>query len=70
MASNLGQKTNDVIKASALFYQQGLDTKEALELTTNTMKLATLAGNDFETATQEMTSAIRVSKWKWTKVDE
>ena len=59
MASNLGQKTNDVIKASALFYQQGLDTKEALELTTNTMKLATLAGNDFETATQEMTSAIR-----------
>ena len=59
MASNLGQKTNDVIKASALFYQQGLDTKEALELTTDTMKLATLAGNDFETATQEMTSAIR-----------
>ena len=59
MASELGQKTNDVIKASALFYQQGLDTNEALDLTTDTMKLATLAGNDFETATQEMTSAIR-----------
>lgn len=59
MAANLGQKTEDVIKASALFYQQGLDTTEALELTTDTMKLATLAGNDFETATQEMTSALR-----------
>lgn len=59
MASNLGQKTDDMIKASALFYQQGLNTEDALALTTDTMKLATLAGNDFETATQEMTSAIR-----------
>lgn len=59
MAATLGQKTEDVIKASALFYQQGLEQNEALELTTDTMKLATLAGNDFETATQEMTSAIR-----------
>lgn len=59
MAAQLGQKTNSVIQASALFYQQGLDTNEALELTTNTMKLATLAGNDFQTATQEMTSALR-----------
>lgn len=59
MAAELGQKTNSVIQASALFYQQGLETNEALELTTNTMKLATLAGNDFQTATQEMTSALR-----------
>ena len=59
MAAELGQKTNSVIQASALFYQQGLDTNEALELTIDTMKLATLAGNDFQTATQEMTSALR-----------
>ena len=59
MAAELGQRTEDVVKASALFYQQGLDTNEALELTTDTMKLATLAGNDFSTATEEMTSAIR-----------
>lgn len=59
MAAQLGQKTNSVIQASALFYQQGLGTNEALELTTDTMKLATLAGNDFQTATQEMTSALR-----------
>ena len=59
MAAKLGQETNSIIQASALFYQQGLDTNEALALTTDTMKLATLAGNDFSTATQEMTSAIR-----------
>lgn len=59
MAKGLGQQTDSVIKASALFYQQGLQEKEALELTANTMKLATLAGNDYETATKEMTSAIR-----------
>lgn len=34
-----------------------LDTNEALELTTSTMKLATLAGSDFETATSQMTAA-------------
>jgi TP901 family phage tail tape measure protein len=36
-----------------------LDTEEALSLTANTMKLATLAGNDYQTATKEMTAALR-----------
>ena len=59
MAGRLGQKTDDVVKASALFYQQGLDTNESLALTADTMKLATIAGNDYQTATKEMTSALR-----------
>ena len=59
MANRLGQTTKDVIASSALFYQQGLDTAEALELTESTMKLATLAGSDFETATSQMTAALR-----------
>lgn len=59
MANRLGQSTKDVIASSALFYQQGLDTVEALELTESTMKLATLAGSDFETATSQMTAALR-----------
>lgn len=59
MANRLGQSTKDVIASSALFYQQGLDTAEALELTESTMKLATLAGSDFETATSQMTAALR-----------
>ena len=59
MANRLGQTTESAIQASALFYQQGLDTAEALELTEQTMKLATLAGADFSTATQQMTAALR-----------
>ena len=59
MANRLGQSTESAIKASALFYQQGLDTVEALKLTEDTMKLATLAGADFETATKQMTAALR-----------
>lgn len=59
MANRLGQSTKDVIASSALFYQQGLDTAESLELTESTMKLATLAGSDFETATSQMTAALR-----------
>lgn len=67
MAKNLGQTTEGVIKASALFRQQGLDTAEALSLTEDTMKLATLAGADFATATEEMTSAIRGFKMEMTE---
>lgn len=59
MANELGQSTKDVISSSALFYQQGLNTEEALELTTSTMKLATLAGIDFSEATSQMTAALR-----------
>lgn len=59
MASELGQRTDSVIDASGLFYQQGLNTAEALELTRDTMKLATLAGIDYTQATDEMTAAIR-----------
>lgn len=59
MAAELGQTTESVIQSSALFYQQGLDTAEVLELTESTMKMATLANVDFKTATSEMTAALR-----------
>ena len=59
MAQKLGQSTQSVIEASALYYQQGLDTNDSLALTEETMKLATLAGLDFAEATSEMTAAIR-----------
>jgi TP901 family phage tail tape measure protein len=44
-----------------------LDTAEALELTTDTMKLATIAGNDYATATREMTAALRGFKMEMTE---
>ena len=59
MANKLGQSTQSVIGASVLFYQQGLNTADSLALTEDTMKLATLAGEDFAEATSEMTAALR-----------
>ena len=59
IANRLGQTTESAIKTSALFYQQGLDTAEVLKLTESTMKLATLAGQDFETSTKQLTAALR-----------
>lgn len=59
MANKLGQSTQSVIEASGLYYQQGLDTVEVMELTEETMKLATLAGLDFKDATAQMTAALR-----------
>ena len=59
IANDLGQSTESVIKSSALYYQQGLSTSEALTLTKDTMKLATLAGIDFEQSTKLMTAALR-----------
>ena len=66
MANRLGQSTVSVIQASGLFYQQGLETSEALALTEDTMKLATLAGLDFADATSQMTAAIRAFKLEMT----
>jgi TP901 family phage tail tape measure protein len=59
IANRLGQTTESAIKTSALFYQQGLDTADVLKLTESTMKLATLAGQDFETSTKQLTAALR-----------
>lgn len=59
IANKLGQSTESAIRASALYYQQGMGTADALKLTEDTMKLATLAGADFETATQQLTAALR-----------
>lgn len=57
MANELGQSTKSVVESTAQFYQQGLNTEESLSLATSTMKLATLAGSDFSTATSNMTAA-------------
>ena len=59
IANELGQTTESVIKSSALYYQQGLSASEALTLTKDTMKLATLANIDFKESTKLMTAALR-----------
>lgn len=59
MAAKMGQSTENVVRASGLFYQQGLDTNESLALTEDTMKLATLANANYEQSTEYMTAALR-----------
>lgn len=59
MAQKLGTTTVDAIKTSALYYQQGLDTVEVLQLTEETMKMARIAGMDYAEATDRMTAALR-----------
>lgn len=51
MAQRLGTTTVDAIETSALYYQQGLDTVEVMELTEETMKMARIAGMDYAEAT-------------------
>lgn len=58
IARELGTSTTDVIKASALYYQQGLGEADVMKMTADTMKLATLAGEDYSQAVQQITSAI------------
>lgn len=58
MAQQLGITTKDAIETSALYYQQGLDTADVMELTEETIKMARIAGMDFANATDRMTAAI------------
>lgn len=59
IASEYGVATEGVYKVSQLYYQQGLDTVEVMELTTETLKMAKIAGLDYADATDYMTVAIR-----------
>lgn len=59
MAQRLGTTTVDAIQTSALYYQQGLETAEVMQLTEETMKMARIAGMDYAEATDRMTAAIR-----------
>lgn len=59
MARELGAATLDVVKASTLYYQQGLSEAEVNEATTETIKMGRIARIDGARATDLMTSAVR-----------
>ena len=59
MAQEYGVTTNDVYKVSQLFYQQGLQTSQVMSLTTETLKMAKIAGMGYTEATNAMTVAVR-----------
>lgn len=59
MANDLGTTTLGAYETATLFYQQGLKTNEVMEVSTETMKMARIAGMDYVTATSMMTAALR-----------
>lgn len=58
-ANELGLAITEVYEASALYYQQGLDTNEMVALSNETLKMAKIAGLDAAEATDRMTAALR-----------
>lgn len=58
-ANELGVAINDVYEADMLLYQQGLETTQVVEISTEALKMARIAGLDAEEATNRLTSAIR-----------
>ena len=59
MANELGATTLGAYEVSTLFYQQGLQTQQAFELSIATMKLARVANLDYAQSADLMTSALR-----------
>lgn len=58
-ANELGVAVKGVYEASTLYYQQGLKTEEVIEVSTETLKMAKIAGLDYAKATDYMTAALR-----------
>lgn len=58
-AQELGTTIKDVYDATALYYQQGLNTNQSMGIATETLKMARIAGMDASDATDAMTSSLR-----------
>lgn len=59
VANELGATTLGAYETMTLFYQQGLNTNQAFEVGTETMKMARIASMDYIDATNLMTAALR-----------
>ena len=58
-ATKLGASIRDLYGATTLYYQQGLQTEEAMSVGIETMKMARIAGMEAADATEAMTAALR-----------
>ena len=58
-ANALGATVQDMYEATTLYYQQGLNTEQAMSIAAETMKMARIAGLDAADATDKMTAALR-----------
>ena len=62
IAQQYGVTTQGVYEVSQLYYQQGLSTNEVMAATTETLKMARIAGMGYAEAADAMTVAIRAFK--------
>lgn len=62
IAQQYGVTTQGVYEVSQLYYQQGLSTSDVMAATTETLKMARIAGMDYAEAADAMTVAIRAFK--------
>lgn len=58
-ANQLGSTIKDVYDATTLYYQQGLNTNQAMGVATETLKMARIGGLQAAEATDMMTAALR-----------
>lgn len=58
-ANELGVSVKGAYEAATLYYQQGLKTNQVIGVSNETLKMAKIAGIEYATATDYMTSALR-----------
>lgn len=58
-ATQLGVSTLDLVNATTLYVQQGLNLNDAMQVAVETMKMGRIAGLDGADATEKMTAALR-----------
>ena len=66
IARSYGVAIKGVYEVSQIYYQQGLESNDVMTLTTETLKMARIAGLDYSTAADYMTTAIRGFKLEMT----
>lgn len=58
-ANELGVTIHSAYEAATIYYQQGLETNQVMEVSNQTLKMARIAGLDAAEATDRMTNALR-----------
>lgn len=58
-ANELGVAVKGAYESATLYYQQGLNTNEVVAVSSETLKMARIAGMDYADATNYMTAALR-----------
>lgn len=59
IAKSYGVSTSGVYQVSQIYYQQGLQTAQVMQMTNETLKMAKIAGLDYAAAADYMTVAVR-----------